>query len=79
MAKLRSPEFGVPDVDGVLELVLPGQAATQPLDHAVGHDLQVAPPAGIWSKSNQINCICIALNHKTVSKGFTGQIVMGQT
>jgi len=29
--------------------------------------------------SIQFNCICIALNHKTVSKGFTGQIIMGQT
>jgi len=27
----------------------------------------------------QFNFICIALNHKTVSKGFTGQIIMGQT
>jgi len=27
----------------------------------------------------QFNFICIALNHKTVSKGFAGQIVMGQT
>jgi len=29
--------------------------------------------------SIQFNFICIALNHETVSKGITGQIIMGQT
>jgi len=29
-------------------------------------------------KSSQVNFICIALNPNTVSKGFTGQIIMGQ-
>lgn len=35
------PDFGVPDVEGVLQLVLPGQPSTQPLHHAVAQDLQV--------------------------------------
>lgn len=42
------PDFRVSDIDGVLQLVLPGQASTQPLDHAVAQNLQVAPPTRSW-------------------------------
>ena len=45
------PDFRVSDVDGVLQLVLPGQTSTQPLDHAVAQDLEVAPSAGSWSQT----------------------------
>ena len=46
-----SPDLGVSDVQGVLQPVLPGQPTTQPLNHAVAQDLQVAPPASIWSQT----------------------------
>lgn len=44
------PDFGVSDVERVLQFVLPGQPSTKPLNHAVAQDLQVAPPAGSWSQ-----------------------------
>lgn len=37
------PDFGVSDVEWVLQLILPGQASAQPLNHAVAKDLQVTP------------------------------------
>lgn len=46
----RSPQFGVFDIQGVLKFVLPGQAATNPLDHAVAHDFKVCSPWGSWNE-----------------------------
>lgn len=48
---LLLPDFGIFDIVGVLQLVLPGQTSTQPLDHAVAQDLEVAPSAGSWSQT----------------------------
>lgn len=42
------PDFRVSHVVGILQLVLPGQASTQPLDHAVAQNLQVTSPARNW-------------------------------
>lgn len=51
----ESPDFGVFDVERVLQLVLPGQAAAQPLNHTVAQDLQVTPPARRCS-SKHVQC-----------------------
>jgi len=57
-----------------------GDEATAAAEVAVevGGAAEVAE-SGAEFNSIQFNSICIALKYKTVSKGFTGQIVMGQT
>lgn len=42
------PDFRVSHIVGILQPVLPGQASTQPLDHAVAQNLQVTSPARNW-------------------------------
>lgn len=55
MRTLNPPYFRFSDVNRVLEFILPGQTAAQPLDHAVTQDFKIASSGGSCGKKHDLS------------------------